>query len=98
MIEPTWRPHLPSARQHPCVDGPDRPSIPAENSFGLHATACGTEYAISAPFFMPREWPPELPAATAGMAKKPEPPKLFWLTYRHPDGCAAGVVVIPVAG
>jgi hypothetical protein len=27
------------------------------------------------------------------MAKKPEPPK-FWLTYRHPDGGTAGVVVI----
>jgi hypothetical protein len=28
------------------------------------------------------------------MAKKPEPPKLFWLTYRHSDGNAAGVVII----
>jgi hypothetical protein len=32
------------------------------------------------------------------MAKKPEPPKLFWLTYRHPDGCAAGVVVMESHG
>jgi hypothetical protein len=55
MIVPAWRPHLPSARQHPCMDGPDRPSILAENAFGLHATACGTEYAISAPFSMPRQ-------------------------------------------
>jgi hypothetical protein len=29
------------------------------------------------------------------MAKKPEPPTLFWLTYRHPDG---GVVVIESRG
>jgi hypothetical protein len=28
------------------------------------------------------------------MAKKPEPPKLFWVTYRHSDGRPAGVVVI----
>ena len=28
------------------------------------------------------------------MAKKPEPPKLFWLTCCHSDGRAAGVVVI----
>jgi hypothetical protein len=28
------------------------------------------------------------------MAKKPEPPNLFWLTYRHSDGRAAGVVVV----
>jgi hypothetical protein len=28
------------------------------------------------------------------MAKKPEPPQLFWLTYRHPDDRAAGVVVV----
>jgi hypothetical protein len=28
------------------------------------------------------------------MAKKPQSPKLFWLTYRHPDGHNAGVVVI----
>lgn len=28
------------------------------------------------------------------MAKKPEPSNLFWLTYRHSDGRAAGVVVI----
>jgi hypothetical protein len=28
------------------------------------------------------------------MAKKREPPKLFWLTYRHSDGSAARVVVI----
>jgi hypothetical protein len=26
------------------------------------------------------------------MAKKPEPPKLFWLTYRKSDGRAVGVV------
>jgi hypothetical protein len=32
------------------------------------------------------------------MAKKPEPPKLFWLTYRHPDGRATGVVVIESRG
>jgi hypothetical protein len=33
------------------------------------------------------------------MAKKPEPPpKLFWLTYRHPDGPAAVVVVIESHG
>jgi hypothetical protein len=32
------------------------------------------------------------------MAKKPEPPTLFWLTYRHPDGRAAGVVVIESRG
>jgi hypothetical protein len=32
------------------------------------------------------------------MAKKPEPPKLFWLTYRHSDGSAAGVVVIESRG
>jgi hypothetical protein len=30
------------------------------------------------------------------MAKKPE--TLFWLTYRHPDGRAAGVVVIESRG
>jgi hypothetical protein len=28
------------------------------------------------------------------LAKKPESPKLFWLTYRHFDGRAADVVVI----
>jgi hypothetical protein len=28
------------------------------------------------------------------MARTPEPTKLFWLTYRHSDGRAAGVVVI----
>jgi hypothetical protein len=28
------------------------------------------------------------------MAKKPQSSKLFWLTYRYPDGRAAGVVVI----
>jgi hypothetical protein len=28
------------------------------------------------------------------MAKKSEPPKLFWLTYRHSDSSAAGVVVV----
>jgi hypothetical protein len=28
------------------------------------------------------------------MAKKPEPPKLFSLTYRHSDGRAVGAVVI----
>jgi hypothetical protein len=32
------------------------------------------------------------------MAKKPEPPKLFWITYRHSDGRAAGVVVIESNG
>jgi hypothetical protein len=32
------------------------------------------------------------------MARKPEPPKLFWLTYRHPDGRAAGVVIIETHG
>jgi hypothetical protein len=32
------------------------------------------------------------------MAKKPEPPELFWLTYRHPDGRAASVVVIESHG
>jgi hypothetical protein len=32
------------------------------------------------------------------MAKKPESPKLFWLTYRHSDGRAAGVVVIESHG
>jgi hypothetical protein len=32
------------------------------------------------------------------MANKPEPPKLFWLTYRHPDGRAAGVVVVESHG
>jgi hypothetical protein len=31
------------------------------------------------------------------MAKKPKPPKLFWLTYGHSDGSAAGVVVIQSA-
>jgi hypothetical protein len=31
-------------------------------------------------------------------AKKPEPPNLFWLIYRHPDGGAAGVVVIESHG
>jgi hypothetical protein len=30
------------------------------------------------------------------MAKKPQPPKLFWLAYRHPEG--AGVVVIESHG
>jgi hypothetical protein len=39
-----------------------------------------------------------LAADIAGMAKKPEPPNLFWLTYRHPDGSAAGVVVIESRG
>jgi hypothetical protein len=38
------------------------------------------------------------PADTAGMAKKPELPNLFWLTYRHPDGRPAGVVVIESHG
>jgi hypothetical protein len=28
------------------------------------------------------------------MARKPQPPKLFWLTYRNSDGSAGGVVVI----
>jgi hypothetical protein len=32
------------------------------------------------------------------MAEKPEPPKLFWLIYRHSDGSAAGVVVIESRG
>jgi toxin HigB-1 len=32
------------------------------------------------------------------MAKKPEPPKLFWLIYRHSGGSAAGVVVIESRG
>src|ERR1700747_2784982 len=40
--------------------------------------------------------PPPLPADTRSMAKKPEQPKLFWLTYHHPDG--AGVVVIESRG
>jgi hypothetical protein len=30
--------------------------------------------------------------------KKPEPPTLFWLTYRYPDHRAAGVVVIESYG
>jgi hypothetical protein len=34
---------------------------------------------------------------TCRMAKKPEPPKLFWSTYRHSDGRVAGVVVIESA-
>jgi hypothetical protein len=42
--------------------------------------------------------PTVLAADTAGMAKKPEPPHLFWLTYRHPDGSAAGVVAIESRG
>jgi hypothetical protein len=37
-------------------------------------------------------------ADTAGMAKRPEPPKLFWLTYHHSDGRAAGVAVIESHG
>jgi hypothetical protein len=36
----------------------------------------------------------KVPTDTAGMAKKP--PKLFWLTYRHPGG--PGVVVIESRG
>jgi hypothetical protein len=32
------------------------------------------------------------------MADKPEPPHLFWLTYRHCDGRTAGVVVIKSHG
>jgi hypothetical protein len=32
------------------------------------------------------------------MARKPEPPKLFWLIYRHSDGSAAGVVVVESPG
>jgi hypothetical protein len=32
------------------------------------------------------------------MAQKPEPEPLFWLSYRHSDGSAAGVVVIESAG
>jgi hypothetical protein len=32
------------------------------------------------------------------MAKKPEPPPLFWLTYRHHDGRAAGVIVVESNG
>jgi hypothetical protein len=39
-----------------------------------------------------------LAADTWRMVKKPEPPNLFWLTYRHPDGRAAGVVVIESVG
>ena len=39
-----------------------------------------------------------LAADTAGMAKKPEPGNLFWLTYRHSDGRAAGVVVVESHG
>jgi hypothetical protein len=39
-----------------------------------------------------------LSADTAAMAKKREPPKLFWLTYRHSDGRVAGVVVIESHG
>ena len=39
-----------------------------------------------------------LAADTCRMAKKPEPPKLFWLTYRHSDGHAAGAVVIESVG
>jgi hypothetical protein len=35
-----------------------------------------------------------LPADACRLAKKPQPSKLFWLTYRHPDGRAVGVVVI----
>jgi hypothetical protein len=33
------------------------------------------------------------PTDTLGVAKKPGPPKLFWLTYHHPDG--AGVILEP---
>jgi hypothetical protein len=40
----------------------------------------------------------QLAADTAGMAKEPEPPHLFWLTYRHSDGRAGGVVVIESHG
>jgi hypothetical protein len=38
----------------------------------------------------------QLAVDTCRMAKKPvpEPPNLFWLTYCHSDGSAAGVVVI----
>jgi hypothetical protein len=32
------------------------------------------------------------------MAKEPEPPKLFWITYRHSDRRADGVVVIESNG
>jgi hypothetical protein len=46
-------PSLPSRAKWPFVAEPYCPSILAENSFGLHARACGTEYAISAPFSMP---------------------------------------------
>jgi hypothetical protein len=35
---------------------------------------------------------------TAVMAKKPEPPNLFWLTYRQLDGLGVGVVVIESRG
>jgi hypothetical protein len=35
---------------------------------------------------------------TCRMAKKPEPPKLFWLTYRYSDGRPAGVVVVESRG
>jgi hypothetical protein len=32
------------------------------------------------------------------MAKNAEPPDLFWLTYRHSDGRAAGVAVTESTG
>ncbi len=32
------------------------------------------------------------------MAKRPEPPNLFWLTYRHTDGRTVGVAVIESTG
>ncbi len=41
--------------------------------------------------------PTQLAADTAGMVKKPEPPKLFWLTHRSRDG-RVGVVVIESRG
>jgi hypothetical protein len=43
----------------------------------------------------PSVCPAERRVRYCGTAKKPaEPPKLFWLTYRHSDGNAAGLVVI----
>jgi hypothetical protein len=42
--------------------------------------------------------PTHLAVDTCRMAKKPEPPHLFWLTYRRPDGRAAGLVVVESRG